>query len=1735
MGFTGSTYGDSSQQSQQNISQFSLTYDSASVITYDVGVSGSVWLQTKGATSSWVVGDQFSISGNGSTPIAPYAHIYSVAFQGASYSDSIRNSVNLEAYQPSGNQRLGWTSGNTSQTVTSYNWQQTSKTNFLQNVGNAFGGNYYTMGPTNAKLLSTSGPTPAGEIQLLQGDFLADGGTFNQSGFGNFAGYVFSTATIPQGSTSTYGTPVTTRRGNFWDGYTYTTSQTQTTVSTSSVVNTESVKADYPVAIVFSGGNTGAVNVTSQGTVLLLSSQSNPGITWMTSSAGAIQAASATAVLGAGELAISAATGIGTSEVPLPVLISTGLLSANTSSGDIHITSQGSLTIAEASAPQGTVSISSSGDITSAPVSSVVNGFGGNGATWSRVGGAQISDDVLYLTKGSPNQATAAWLLGTVAAGSFQSSFTYQDNSSNSAGFTFVLQNASAGLQAVGSTGTGLGYAGITPSVAVAFNVDSAETVGVALLTNGTIASNPYLSTGSVSLKSKNPIHVTLAYDAAAFSLSCTLTDTVTGATWNHAFGGLLLANWLGQGDCLIGFTGSTLNSTVSSSSATQNISGFSFVSNEPVVNFQGNYGAAWSLVSNTSSQPVLSSNNTILTVTDGASSETHAAWYPVPVSTGDFSVQFIYQNSNGTGAGTSAANGLTFVLQNSAAGINALGQSGSGLGVAGIQPNVAYQINLSTSQGGSQVGSQFVTNGTTGNYHATGSVNFASGHQILVQLTYDAGQQTVTESLIDLTTFASFQNTYSAVNLAALLGSNGTPATTALMGFTGATGSTGATQTVSGFVFSNSLPTGAVSARTAAAEYSQPVSATMTVGPTMPVHHGIVGQQISLNSRNGQIGTPTQALRVHAGQVLFQHGVSLQAQGLVSVNQESGDLLIQSAVSKTGDVVLTALDGSILSSDSKILRDIRPLDQKQADWERLRLTGQAAVDRALRNVETLHRLYWQQYRGISTQGNTTVAGPQLGDNWTFRFTDAERQDLLARQVTASQIAQIEIGRTHQGRQLEAAFGSGSYRQDFIATLENSPSSLLKLVQWDPTALENAPAQAAFFGHRSSTVEGEPTIVGHNVKLRAAHDVGTASHPRVIQLGAGPLSAEEWLAISTAEPGTITQTGNLLTVNGENPLRIAASGEFTAEAAGSLTTSPANTSPMAVQLTNAVQSLPEKTPLTTRRFIADILIIDDSIGDNRITLSGTDAERFEVLGKSLFLREGVQLDHFERPTLLVTVTVSDRLRPEADPVAVELRLGITNVAPQVTGLTVPAGYFRAGQTILLEVTFDEPVVASGDLRIPLIVGTTQRFARYQSGSGTHTLRFAYTVAVGENDADGVQVGGAIALGSGSLQDRNGLAGEGKLPSLDTSTLRVDNTPPTLLSVTSPAAGTYPSGSQLRFTVRFSEPVTYTGTPFLLLTGIVGGVVGTAPRQAVAVSGSGTDTVVFAYTVQSGERATQVKLVRVSPRLPARIQIQVPANASVSDRAGNAPASLVTTAPQLSGVRVDAVIPQAIRVTGPAAKVYRAGSVLEFTIAWNRRVDVIGIPEFEVTIGTVTRMARYVSGSGTTLLRFRLVVEAGDSGVVSTAHQILLPEGSQIQAAGNQASLPIPPRTGRLVRVDAVIPAVTQVQLPAAATYVPGERLRVVVEFTEVVKVQGTVWIDVLLGKQVRRFVCTAGCGSRRLTFTYRVSALDPELDGLQLPAQIGLVRGRITDLAGNLANLELPASEETGVLIRRRN
>jgi len=77
----------------------------------------------------------------------------------------------------------------------------------------------------------------------------------------------------------------------------------------------------------------------------------------------------------------------------------------------------------------------------------------------------------------------------------------------------------------------------------------------------------------------------------------------------------------------------------------------------------------------------------------------------------------------------------------------------------------------------------------------------------------------------------------------------------------------------------------------------------------------------------------------------------------------------------------------------------------------------------------------------------------------------------------------------------------------------------------------------------------------------------------------------------------------------------------------------------------------------------------------------------------------------------------------------------------------------------------------------------------------------------------------------------------------------DTTGPVIGSVSVPTAGTYAAGQALNFTVNWNETAVVTGTPAINLN--VGGSV----RQANYASGSGTNSSVFSYTVQSGDEDT----------------------------------------------------------------------------------------------------------------------------------------------------------------------------------------------------------------------------------------------------------------------------------------
>src|SRR5262249_9993779 len=85
----------------------------------------------------------------------------------------------------------------------------------------------------------------------------------------------------------------------------------------------------------------------------------------------------------------------------------------------------------------------------------------------------------------------------------------------------------------------------------------------------------------------------------------------------------------------------------------------------------------------------------------------------------------------------------------------------------------------------------------------------------------------------------------------------------------------------------------------------------------------------------------------------------------------------------------------------------------------------------------------------------------------------------------------------------------------------------------------------------------------------------------------------------------------------------------------------ANQAPTAVTLLNTVPSISEAANVSTHVRVADISVTDDGLGTNNLSVTGTDAASFEIVGSSLFLKAGTVLSHATKPTLSVTVAVDD--------------------------------------------------------------------------------------------------------------------------------------------------------------------------------------------------------------------------------------------------------------------------------------------------------------------------------------------------------------------------------------------------------------------------------------------------------------------------------------------------------------
>ncbi|MDL5038615.1 DUF4347 domain-containing protein [Comamonas sp. Y6] len=239
---------------------------------------------------------------------------------------------------------------------------------------------------------------------------------------------------------------------------------------------------------------------------------------------------------------------------------------------------------------------------------------------------------------------------------------------------------------------------------------------------------------------------------------------------------------------------------------------------------------------------------------------------------------------------------------------------------------------------------------------------------------------------------------------------------------------------------------------------------------------------------------------------------------------------------------------------------------------------------------------------------------------------------------------------------------------------------------------------------------------------------------------------------------------------------------------------------------------------------------------------------------------------------------------------------------------------------------------------------------------------------------------------------------------DTILINVAQPNPSITGVASSSAnGAYKMGDTVHITITYDQAVTVSGgVPTLLLE------TGANDRLAVYVSGSGTNTLTFAYVVQAGDHSTDLDYVG-----SAALSLNGASIASVS--LGNPAFTALPTpgaADSLStnaAIVIDGVAPTITSVDVPTAATYTLGQTLDFTVNFAEAVAVDttgGTPRLTIALDTGgTAYANYISGSGTTSLVFQMVVASGQVDLTGITVGALQAHGGVLRdQAGNNAEL-----------------------------------------------------------------------------------------------------------------------------------
>jgi hypothetical protein len=235
--------------------------------------------------------------------------------------------------------------------------------------------------------------------------------------------------------------------------------------------------------------------------------------------------------------------------------------------------------------------------------------------------------------------------------------------------------------------------------------------------------------------------------------------------------------------------------------------------------------------------------------------------------------------------------------------------------------------------------------------------------------------------------------------------------------------------------------------------------------------------------------------------------------------------------------------------------------------------------------------------------------------------------------------------------------------------------------------------------------------------------------------------------------------------------------------------------------------------------------------------------------------------------------------------------------------------------------------------------------------------------------------------------------------------------------------------------------------------------------------------------------------------------------------------------------IDNTPPEVVSVDVPGNGTYILGQNLDFSVEFSEVVIVdaaSGTPSLTINIGEESLKAEYVSGTGTQYL-FRCTLQAGsldEDGIILDS-EVVLNNGRIRDEAGNdlQFSLNGMEETSGIF-VDAVVPEVVSVAVPGDNTYIAGDELDFIVNFSEAVTVnagENPPYLSIILdtGDNVNAYYIS-GSTTGELVFRYIVQTGHEDTDGITMEDDILVNGGSLKDAAGNNAVLILNDAALTG-------